>query len=209
MANLARTYRSKTHALPEALNEKTFNVSNSVEGALIEAYDLGFISRLHDVMKKKKIPYEGTYLIIDIGHAHLVGIADYLLRHEVEPYFMIPGKANDRIKEALKYWKNSYEDAKRCSSTPKGFATLFDCHRDTGLGLNGEYNLLSTAFPTPEKLMELGISRVFYANEGDGELEKPYGAYATEDVKNVIKDYEKSGLKFMQHGIFPSDFRRC
>jgi len=117
---------------------------------------------------------------------------------------MIPGKANQRMQETLKYWAVKYQEAKNSLDSPKGFATLVDCHRDgTWIEHDNEYSLTKSAFPSADKLRELGIKRVFYMNEGRKKLEKPYGVYASGDLSRVIEQYESEDVSFIQHGIWP------
>jgi len=204
MVDLSDSYRSKTHTLPEELNTHVFNIDSSIEGKLIEKYDVGFRTRLNDVMQEEGIPFDGTYFIIDIGHAHLVGVGENLMRQGIDSYFIIPGKANDRMKETLKYWESNYEEAKNGLENPRGFATLIDCHRDGNtIEPDGGYSLLPSAFPTAEKLKELEVKRVVYMNEGRSKLEKPYGAYASKELSQVIGKYESAGIELIQHGIWP------
>lgn len=203
MIDTSVVYRSKTSSLPEALNKEVFQLEDSVEGKIIQKYDLGFRTRLDDVVKGLRVPYEGTYFLIEVGHAHLVGIAEFLIRQGVEPYFMIPGDANSRMQETLRYWLKEYESAKSRLNLPKGFATLVDCHRETIVEPEGEYYLTHLAFPSAKKLKSLGINRVFYMNEGRNKLEKPFGVYRSPDLSRIINQYESEGLDFLQHGIWP------
>lgn len=204
MMDISNTYKSRTRAIPEELSRDVFDIDASLEGKLIEKYDLGFRNRLNNVMQDGQIPFEGTYFIVDIGHAHLVGVGEELTRQGIESYFMIPGKANARMQETLKYWKQDYEVAKDNLENPKGYATLIDCHRDGNpIKPDGGYSLLPSAFPTAEKLKELEVKRVVFMNEGRSKLEKPYGAYASRELRQVIEKYEAEGIEFVQHGIWP------
>lgn len=197
--NLSTVYRSKTRFLSEVLNADVFEIEDSVEGRCNED-DLGLITKFEEIVREQIIPYAGTYFIINIGHAHLVGIGEHLLRQGVEPYFMIPGKAHARMQQTLKYWRKNYESAKQKLETLVGFATLIDCHRDE---YDERYSLTELAFPSPQKLKKAGIKRVVYMNEGSGILKKPHGVYANPVLKGVIEEYENAGLEFLQFGIWP------
>lgn len=208
--NTIETYRSKNRILPEALNPDVFTIDDSVASRISEC-DNNFVKELEERISKEGIPYEGTYFIINIGHAHLVGVAEYLMRQGVEPYFMIPGLAQPRIKEALRFWEKAYCHAKENLGKPRGLATLIDCHRDTAEGSNFDiepncqgYRLLPAALPSASELRNLSIKKVIYLGETTiTKIDKPYGVFHTEDLKQRIENYEAEGIKIEQYGIDP------
>lgn len=104
-----------------------------------------------------KDEFQDTYFIVDVGHAHLVGVAYELLKKGVDPSFVLHEKVNPRFGEALKYWARRYQKARNPERDIRGYATMVDCHRDT--------EVPEEVFPTADRLRELGVKRVVLLKE--------------------------------------------
>ncbi len=93
--DLRDVYASKTKKLPEVLNEEAFTVnSNQKAQALRDDMELRggtniVLSRIEDL--------SDIYFIIDIGHAHLPGVAEMLVEYGIDCSFVIPGNINERF----------------------------------------------------------------------------------------------------------------
>ena len=176
--DLRNIYRSKTSTIPEVTPENIFSVSDSTEAMILDD-DRRLIdgAQMHLEWLEKRGEIENSYFIIDIGAAHLPGVALLLSTYGVDCSFVIPEERHSRMKETLKYWGADYEAVKSSINNPKSFATLIDCHRD--------YKLDTKDFPSTEKLKGLGIKRVFLLKEAK------VGKFDLQD-EPTINQYSKS-----------------
>jgi hypothetical protein len=201
MVDLSQVYRSRTQRLPEDLNRNVFNVEDSVDAQLEEWLDNGVINNLASVIEEAGIPFDGTYFIVDVGGPHLPGIGKHFLENGIDPYFLILIDDIPRMQETLKFWQDEYADAKARLDNPRGYATLIPGHRRSSMD-EPPYSFLPSSFPTAEQLVDLGIERVVYMNEGTkGPLSKRGGAYVGRELAQVVENYESAGLEFSQYGL--------
>ena len=173
--------------IPEMLPEEAFGVSVDIpaqilwdDAQLIEGFRKlgGGDSVLHYEFypnrtspRKRKMKFDGTYFVVNIGHAHLPGIAVELARNGIESYFSIAGPIHPRFKEAIKYWAGEYHKINSTRGRFTGLATLTDHHRNC-IGTPDEewYDLPRGAFPSEEQLRHLGIERVIFLDERPAEV---------------------------------------
>jgi len=188
--NLSQIYSSRTKSLPEILRAEAFNVKSD-QSAQIYNDDYKLVSGTSTALSELG-DLADAYIIVNAGHAHLPGIADYLLNHNMDCSFVIPGRINERFHETIKYWAKEYKKQKEKSGdSVKGYATLIDCHR--------EYQLEGPHFPTAEKLQGLGIKRVILFQESSvGKIEK---LPEISDLTPIFCDYQKAGLEIYAYGI--------
>ena len=155
--DLRHIYSPKTGRIPFELNEAAFNVLPNTKAEIIEE-DTKYkqcAQHIAEHFSDKK-----TYYIVDVGLAHLVGIADALMKSGIDCSFVIRGEVNARFKNALRYWAESFDEAKRQLTEPVGYATLIDAHRSCTIDPN--FHL-----PSLQKLKELDIERVIKLDEGN------------------------------------------
>ncbi|MBT5022455.1 hypothetical protein HOK51_04835 [Candidatus Woesearchaeota archaeon] len=146
--------------------------------------------------------FENTYLIVDVGHAHLAGLAYVLRKNGVDCSFFISEKPHDRMREALKYWAGKMDI--ESDRSVYGYATMIDIHRGSGLDKKGL--LPKDAFPIPEKLKELGIERVIYLSESSVDKSKKRDWTCSKlDVFFALKLYRDAGFDVSRQGI---DYRQ-
>jgi hypothetical protein len=186
--DLRNVYSSKTRRLPEILDEKAFTVRSNQKAQILED-DMELRDGVRDILLEiDDLP--GSYLIVDIGHAHLPGVAEMLEDFGIECYFVIPGKISDRFQETSKYWAKDFK-AKKDRLNPQGYATLVDIHR--------EYSLKKEYFPTPEKLKQLRIKEIIYLTEAP--VGKFPDAPIVKDLENIFQSYQTAGFKIKAYGI--------
>ncbi len=195
--DLSKVYESKFHLLPEVLDPFSFQVT-STQPALVVKDDFQLIEGYWSFLKYKM---RNDYLIVDIGHAHLPGVAYNLLSSNIiDCYFAIPQPINKRFHETIKYWALEYDVKKRQCETPEGLATLIDIHRnDSTENQRHKYQLNSSHFPSAKRLKELGIERIVYLSESPvGFVEQPI---FPEDLAPILKTYQTEGLPIVEYGI--------
>jgi len=188
-------YKSKTGALPESLNPDIF-VNSACRKATIEDED--YRDAIGRIIKTQNIQLDGTYFIVDIGHAHLPAVAHRLQYFNVDISFMIPGYANPRMSETIAFYSrgNLIQIPGLFNiKTPNAYATLIDCHRNDQNGNN--YELDASSLPPMDILKRLGITNIVYLNEGDFEVKIDK---FPKDLEKSIEDYRKE-LKISGFGI--------
>lgn len=149
------------------------------------------IQEADEIFSKLEAP--PIYFIVDVGHAHLPGIAKNFLDKNIDCYFVIPERINNRFHETIKYWAKGYETAKSKIISPKSYATFIDCHRQ---------NKFSTIdFPTSKRLEELGIKRVIYFNEA--KVGSSLRIETQGEMKPILKEYQNKGFDVGIYGIDP------
>ena len=193
--DLRDVYRSKTQTLPEILNSTSFYVNKEVI-AQTSNVDVEFGKEAINVISAlDDLP--GTYIFVDIGHAHLPSVAAALASYGVDTHFVIPGKIHNRFKETLKYWAREFKTTQDKIESPVTYATLVDGHRS---GIEPTYELTESQLPSVERLRELGITKVICLTERKaGDVYKPIG-----DAWEVLRmNYEEQGLQFQCRGIDP------
>ncbi len=196
-------YRSKTGILPERLAEEVF--VNDAKPQVIED-DRLFCEGLHEVLTRDQIPFDSTYFIVDIGHAHLIGVGVELLKKGVDVSYFIPSKANCRMPQAVAYHADENLEARASMSNPIGFATLLDFHRNDYIDTSMRYQLPESALPTADKLAQLGIKRVVHLSErGVNEPTYPSELVLSMTNPSGFKDrfleYQKAGIELYFRGM--------
>lgn len=180
MSDLKEIYGSKGAHLPELLDR--FGTGISVD-TMIEQDDNQLINGFREVARRFDIQYEGTYFIVDIGAAHLPGVALDLLRKGIDCSFYLPHNAINRLDETSRYFAKEYERAKASMERPKGYASMIDIHRNDS---NRSGELPESAFPTAEKLQRLGINNVVYLCEASvGKLAETWEELLQNDSSRV------------------------
>ncbi len=195
--DLSCIYRSRTKTLPEILNPDAFTVRES-DLAKTTGDDIGFRQEANKVLSSLK-DLSRTYIIVDIGHAHLLPVAVTLASYGVDSHFMIPGEIHPRLKESLKYWADEFQDMQRSITAPIAYATLLDCHRD--------YEVAKNKFPSADRLKELGVTTVLYLNESRPGFVSPGSLSRYLEVCNHFdlynQNYQDKGLEVKVCGIDP------
>ncbi len=203
MRDYREIYRSKTGTLPERLAEEVF-VNNANPQVIKE--DRLFSEGLHEVLTRDQIPLDSTYFVVDIGHAHLVGIGVELLKKGVDVAYFIPSKANGRLPQAVAYHADENLEAKTSIGVPIGFATLLDLHRNDYNDMSMRYTLPENVLPTATELRKLGIKRVVHLSERsvEGENYPASIVLATTNpsgFKDRFLEYQKAGIELHFRGI--------
>ena len=208
--DLRETYRSKFGFLPEALDHASFRVNYGCPAKIMEA-DLKIREGLLEAFCEFGVDPK-PYFIVNLGHAHLLGIADFLVEILVDCNFVLPDLTCDRFHETAKYWAGKFKDKKEKMVEPKGFASLVDAHRKKRID--------RSLFPEKKDLERLGVERVIYLMEGrvgpHPNYLSPAGASPLSDVplSEYSKDFpiEVWGIDLRQGFVDPereeSYFRR-
>lgn len=197
--DLSTTYRSLSASISERLPPKVFTVSDSVDAVVILA-DLMLVQGFREVNRMYNLTQEGTYFILEIGGAHIPGVALELVKGSIDVYFFIPRQLHPRFKDAIKYWQDLYQREKCTARRTIGYATAIDLHRENLFKFLYRDEIVTTdSFPSVERLRELGIKRIVYLFES-GEALGPIpvqnlGRYSMPKIKPHIKkllsDYAK------------------
>ncbi len=196
--DLSFVYGSKTKAIPEVLDKGAFAVTSGQPAELMDD-DLQLVDGVTEMLHGFG-DIKDTYFIVDVGHAHLPGIATLLAENDIECSFVIPGKINPRFQNTLKYWAKAFSEKKARLDKPVGYASMIDAHRDeTFCEDHSSYELLPRDFPSAEKLKELGIKKVVYMNEGGvGKYSKVPDIH---ELSKLMKNYKKAGLEIEACGV--------
>jgi hypothetical protein len=204
MRNYTSIYESKTGELEEALATDIFiNDANPS----IEEDDTLFLEGLNEVIQRDKISFQGTYFVVDVGHAHLPGLGVELLKNKVDVSYFLPCDTVKRIRETIAYFATDHEGAKKKLEDVVGYATLIDCHRvdefiDKKLP---RYSLSPSVLLSPEKLRKLGLSRIVYLSEGNIDNEVYTGENiefgVTKDLNDQFRAYRDAGFELLFRGI--------
>lgn len=194
MVSFIEIYRSKFSEIPEALYEEIF--INEEKGNIYED-DRLFCNAITEIIRVKNINIKDTYFIVEIGHAHLPGIAVEFLKLNFDVYFFIPSYAHPRMKETIAYFSGNHIQNKVLLRKPiNGYVTLLDCHRHDYS--NKEYNLNQSSLPTAKFLKKKGITKIILLNEGEFGKET---VLPQKDIKPIIENYKQAGIEYYGYGI--------
>jgi hypothetical protein len=152
--------------------------------------------------------FKNTYFVVNIGHAHLLGVAYKLMQKGIDCSFVLQEGTSARFKEAAKYWARRYKDQKENLDEIIGYATLIDCHRNDPVMVGGEITnpkeergLSRDLFPTVDKLRELGIEKIMYLKESRADGKRKAPNYVAQDLREPFKEYQEAGISITCAGI--------
>lgn len=203
MTNYTTAYKSKSGELEEALSKDIF-ISDAEPS--IREDDTLMIEGMKEVMQRDDIPVEGTYFIVDVGHAHLPGLGLELRRLGVDTTYFLPLCGTMRMRNTVAYFAQAQQIAKDNLDTVLGYATLIDCHRDDAFPADlPRYSLTGIALPSADKLRELGITRIVYFSEAsvDDEvyLREDFGCGVAKDLRDSFVEYRDAGFELLVRGV--------
>jgi hypothetical protein len=190
--NLATVYSSKSGLFQEVLSPAVFNVSEA-DPSTIDRGDLRFVDGVEKYFESHQPNLPETFFIVNVGHAHLPGVATTLLGRQIEPYFYLPD-AHPRIKETLKYWSTDFQVLKEKQQTPPlSHAMMLDIHRQESIGISSQpYDVIRSNFPDIQYLKSNKIKNIVVFGEfglGKSDTVKYHGGldeFLTECIQNKI-----------------------
>ncbi len=147
-----------------------------------------------------------TYFIVDVGHAHLPGVAVALQQRGVDCSFVIQDSINPRFQQALKYWAATYNNGRSIPLQPRRMATFLDCHRADGSDDNLTYdvhdNWIHNYLPSVDQLRSSGINRVCVLLEAEVNQTWAFeGGYPDISLHNILNQYQSNGFPVVCKGI--------
>jgi len=164
---------------------------------------------------------EDTAVILDSGGAHSVAMAVKLVEQGYQPVVMFDTTPNphgsNRAEQglaALLYFAHEVDQFKKHGEVNKESPPVFimDTHRNDSIikkeeVINNNYSYSESDLPSAEELKRRGIRKIIYLNEGDqnGRIQSDYQSIdrVAKDLKQVVKNWEQSGLQILYTGVSP------
>jgi hypothetical protein len=224
-SNLTEAWKPPQGSFFERFSKTKLIESINKIGSLIKPrYSEGEITSENEIKKliENGILGKGTAVFLDSGGAHSVAMAATLAERGYQPVVMFNNtpheKGSTRPEQSLAtllYFAEKMKKLKASGTVKSDSPPVFvmDCHRDDGpIGnekdkVNNSYSYKSSDFPSAKELIQHGITKIVYLNEGDQHAQINASFQSTDrlisDLKPIVAQYEKSGIKMFYTGISP------
>ena len=164
---------------------------------------------------------EDTAVILDSGGAHSVAMAVKLVEQGYQPVVMFDTTPNprgsNRVEQGLVtllYFAHEVDQLKKQGKVNKESPPVFimDTHRNDFIikeeeVINNNYSYSESDLPSTEELRRKGIRKIIYLNEGDqnGRIQPNFQSIdrVAKDLKQVVKNWERSRLQILYTGVSP------